>query len=212
MTAVQVAELPLNLSRDIVARGIIHLPVPVRVGSLTGTFCSPFKHKVPSEWNRARKMLPFSSEYFRRPLQRERDSSGIWREHYNAQRESVTERRKRKTLLTSISQWKANWLSHLVGKSRSLENLSLRLHWQMRYWLVVYSLESNAKMVHGRAHGGPPNNRLTMPQTHTIGWVTNSHQLLFWSSQDTQPRRADVLRVPQSQKLCPMYKSVVHQW
>lgn len=51
----QVAELPLNLSRDIVAIVIIHLPVPVRVGPLTGTFCSPFKHKVPSEWNRAEK-------------------------------------------------------------------------------------------------------------------------------------------------------------
>lgn len=44
--------LPLNLSRDKAARGIIHLPVPFSIsGTLAGTFCPPLKHKIPSVRN-----------------------------------------------------------------------------------------------------------------------------------------------------------------
>lgn len=105
----QVAELPLNLSRDIVARGIIHLPVPVRVGPLTGTFCSPFKHKVPSEWNRAGKCF-YSPPSISEDLSREKRIALAYGESItNAQieiarqNERETEHRKGKTHLTSIS-------------------------------------------------------------------------------------------------------------
>ncbi len=111
------AELPLNLSRDVVARGIIHLPVPVRVGPLTGTFCSPFKHKVPSEWNRVRKCFnsPLS---FSEDLSREREITLAYGESITkAQRESERMQERKDTKkekhiqlpsLREGSQWKEN--------------------------------------------------------------------------------------------------------
>lgn len=93
----QVAELPLNLSRDVVARGIIHLPVPVKVGPLTGTFCSPFKHKVPSEWNRVGKCF-HSPLSISEDLSREREITLAYGESITkAQRERAKECKRERT-------------------------------------------------------------------------------------------------------------------
>lgn len=47
-----VVGLPLNLSGDKAAQGIIHLPVPFSIsGGLAGTFCPPLKYKMPSVRN-----------------------------------------------------------------------------------------------------------------------------------------------------------------